>query len=79
MKRELKKAISTIRKIQDAVFNNAVSRDCSISVNCSQNINGLKWWTIYAHNNMDCRHWIFDESDIEQIDKIVSEIEEYIK
>ena len=46
MKRELKKAISTIRKIQDAVFNICTERN--LSIDCTY-YEGRKWWTVFAH------------------------------
>ena len=76
MKRELKKAISTIRKIQDEVFNYCSER--SLCVDCS-NYEGRQWWTIFAHNKSireKCAMWQIREGD--DYEKIIAEITDYL-
>ena len=76
MKRELKKAISTIRKIQDTVFNICTER--SLSIDCT-NYEGRQWWTIFAHNKNirnKCEMWQIHEGD--DYEKIITEIADYL-
>ena len=76
MKRELKKAISTIRKIQDAVFNICTER--SMSIDCT-NYEGRQWWTIFAHNKSTrekCEMWQIHEGD--DYERIITEITNYL-
>lgn len=53
MKKELKQAISRIRKAQDAVFNGKAEKCHSISVDCDTRYKDSRtlqaWWTVYAH------------------------------
>lgn len=88
MKREVKKAVSRIRKAQDAVYNNKVERCHSMSIhtNTLVRLDGevMTWWTVFAHQGEPpakaCRSWTFaDDSEPEQIEKILQELSEYIE
>ncbi len=88
MKREVKKAVTRIRKAQDAVYNNKCGRCHSMSVDTNTLIreNGevSTWWTVFAFQGeppaMACRSWTFaDDSEPEQIDRVLQELSEYIQ
>ncbi len=89
MKRELKKAVTRIRKAQDAVFNNKVEKCPSLSIHCNSlwsRTNGvlMNWWTVFAHvgeheADRTCRSWTFaDDSTPEDIEGLLHELSEYI-
>ena len=88
MKREVKKAVTRIRKAQDAVYNNKVERCHSMSIhtNTLVRVDGevMTWWTVFAHQGEPpakaCRSWTFaDDSTPEDIERILAELSEYIE
>ena len=64
MKKELKQAVSRIRKAQDAVFSHKVAQCHCMSVDCNtlthEDGQVITWWTIFCHKDSDpekCRSW----------------------
>ena len=85
MKREVKKAVSRIRRAQDAVLNNKVSGCHCMSIDCSiidrESEQVRAWWTIFCHRDDDpekCRSWRLADDDLESIDKTLQEVGEYL-
>ena len=85
MKREVKQALSSIRRAQDAVYNNKVSECRCMSVDCNslEHEDGkvVTWWTIFCHKDSDpekCRSWRLADDDLESIDKTLQEVGEYL-
>ena len=85
MKRELKQAVSRIRKAQDAVYNHKVAGCHCMSVDCNTLIHedgqAVTWWTIFCHKDSDpehCRSWRLADDDLESIDKTLQEVGEYL-
>ena len=88
MTREVKKAVSRIRRVQDAVYNNKVGicHSMSIHTNTLVRCDGevMTWWTVFAHQGEPpakaCRSWTFaDDSTAEDIEGILKELSEYIE
>ena len=88
MKREVKQALSRIRRAQDAVYNNKVGicHSMSIHTNTLVRCDGevMTWWTVFAHQGEPpakaCRSWTFaDDSTAEDIEGILKELSEYIE
>ena len=84
MKREVKKAMSRIRKAQDAVYNNATEcSSLSVDNNSLKDYEGKvkNWWTIFVHREDDpqhCRSWRVADDDLESIESTLQEISEYM-
>ena len=84
MKREVKKAMSRIRKAQDAVYNNATEcSSMSVENNSLKDYEGKvkNWWTIFVHREDDpqhCRSWRVANDDLESIESTLQEISEYM-
>ena len=85
MKREVKQALSRIRKAQDAVYNHKVAGCHCMSVDCNTLIQedgqAVTWWTIFCHKDSDpehCRSWRLADDDLESIDKTLQEVGEYL-
>ena len=88
MTREVKKAVTRIRRVQDAVYNNKVGicHSMSIHTNTLVRCDGevMTWWTVFAHQGEPpakaCRSWTFaDDSTAEDIEGILKELSEYIE
>lgn len=86
MKREVKQAISRIRKAQDAVYNNKVEKCRCMSIDCNrlEHVDGkrVNWWTVFCHNDDDpekCQSWRIADDDIESIADTLKAIAEYIE
>ena len=86
MKREVKQALSRIRRAQDAVYNNKVSECRCMSVDCNslEHEDGkvVTWWTIFCHKDSDpekCRSWRVADDAPEDIDITLQQISEYIE
>ena len=88
MTREVKKAVTRIRRVQDAVYNNKVGicHSMSIHTNTLVRCDGevMTWWTVFAHQSEPpakaCRSWTFaDDSTAEDIEGILKELSEYIE
>ena len=72
MTREVKKAVTRIRRVQDAVYNNklGICHSMSIHTNTLVRCDGAK----------ACRSWTFaDDSTAEDIEGILKELSEYIE
>lgn len=87
MKREVKKAVTRIRKVQDAVYNNkcGMCHAISLHTNSLEYSDGkmTTWWTVFANQGTppakECRSWTFaDDNTPEEIEKILQELSEYI-
>ena len=88
MTREVKKAVTRIRRVQDKVFNYRIEKCHSMSIhtNTLVRVDGevMTWWTVFAHQGEPpakaCRSWTFaDDSTADDIENILTELSEYIE
>ena len=86
MKREVKKALSRIRKMQDAVADGKVANVTCMSVDTNSRQEWCdekrhQWWTIYIHRDDasdKCRSYRVAPDDLESIPETLKKIAEYI-
>lgn len=85
MKREIKKALTRVRRAQDAAANGKVEFIEAMSVDTNSRIDSkgerLQWWTIYVHKSTDpkfCQHFSMHDNNPEEAEPMLAALSEYM-
>ena len=79
MKKEIRKAVSRLRRAQDAVFTRKASKCNALDITSHFTSSTLNYWAIYCHVDENCQHWIISHDDTaEEIENTLQEVAEFI-